>query len=38
VRGAIRQMASAQEIHYASHMTYTTETDSLTWERPEGSR
>jgi hypothetical protein len=36
VRSAIKRMASAQEIHYASHGTYTTETDSLRWERPEG--
>jgi hypothetical protein len=37
VRDAIKRMAMAQEIHYASHMTYTVETDSLKWERPEGT-
>jgi hypothetical protein len=36
IRTAIRQMASAQEIHYATHYGYTSETDSLTWEAPEG--
>lgn len=33
--GAIREMARAQEIHYAGNMTYTTRIDSLRWERPE---
>ena len=32
---AIKTMAGAQEIHYATHMTYTTEIDSLKWEQPE---
>jgi hypothetical protein len=36
VRDAIKRMAVAQEIHYASHMTYTPEADSLDWERPVG--
>jgi len=36
IRGAIRGMASAQEIHYSTQMTYTTRTDSLEWDRPEG--
>lgn len=37
VRQAIRQMASAQEIHYLEHSTYTTEIDALErWEQPEG--
>jgi hypothetical protein len=34
---AIRAMASAQEIHYSSHMTYTTDISSLTaFEQPDG--
>jgi hypothetical protein len=36
IRNAIRGMAMAEEMHYASHMTYTAETDSLDWERPDG--
>jgi len=36
IRNAIKQMASAQEIHYATHYSYTSEIDSLTWEAPEG--
>jgi hypothetical protein len=32
----IKQMASAQEIHYSRSRTYTVEIDSLEWERPEG--
>ncbi len=36
IRTAIKRMASAQEIHYASHYSYTSETDSLEWEAPEG--
>ena len=34
--GAIKQMASRQEIHYSSNMTYTTRLDSLEFEQPEG--
>ena len=34
--GALKALASAQEIHYASHYTYTSNVDSLQWERPEG--
>jgi hypothetical protein len=33
--GAIRTMAMAQEMHYADHYTYTTDTDSLKWDEPE---
>ncbi len=29
IQNSIRQMASAQEIHYATHMTYTDDIDSL---------
>ena len=36
MRGAIRQMASKQEMHYASNMTYTTRLDALEFEQPEG--
>ncbi len=36
IRGSLKQMASAQEIHYATHYTYTAEVDSLEWEAPEG--
>jgi hypothetical protein len=36
MRGAIRSMASAQEIHYSSAYTYTTAIDSLRFEPPEG--
>jgi hypothetical protein len=36
IRNAIKRMASAEEIYYATHMTYTAEADSLDWERPEG--
>jgi hypothetical protein len=36
MRGAIRQMASKQEMHYSSNMTYTTQLDSLSFEQPEG--
>lgn len=36
IRTAIKTMASAQEVHYSTHYTYTTETDSLEWEAPEG--
>jgi hypothetical protein len=36
IRDAIRQMASAQEIHYSTHYTYSAALDSLSWERPEG--
>jgi hypothetical protein len=32
---AFRGMARAQEIHYATAMTYTARLDSLEWERPE---
>lgn len=35
IRGALKSMAVAQEIHYAGHGTYTAEIDSLDWERPE---
>lgn len=36
IRSAIKNMASAQEIHYASNMTYTTAIDSMeAFERPE---
>jgi hypothetical protein len=35
VRQAIMRMASAQEIHYSTHSTYTALVDSLSWERPE---
>jgi hypothetical protein len=35
IRGAIRNMAVAQEIHYANSLTYTTDLDSLKWERPQ---
>ena len=31
---AVKTMASAEEIHWATHSTYTTEVDSLKWERP----
>jgi hypothetical protein len=31
---AVKTMASAQEIHYATSSTYTTNLDSLNWERP----
>jgi hypothetical protein len=34
IQGAVRNMAVAQEIHYASSFTYTTDLDSLKWERP----
>jgi hypothetical protein len=34
--GGIKQMASAQEIHYSRKRTYTSEIDSLQWESPEG--
>ena len=34
--GAIRQMASKQEMHYASNMTYTTRLDALEFEQPQG--
>jgi hypothetical protein len=36
IRSSLQRMAAAQEIHYASHGTYTAETDALAWERPEG--
>jgi hypothetical protein len=36
IRGALKQMASAQEIHYSTAMTYTARLDSLSWEQPEG--
>ena len=36
IRDAIRRMASAQEIHYSTHYTYSAAIDSLSWERPEG--
>jgi hypothetical protein len=36
VREAIMRLASAQEIHYAGHSTYSPIIDSLSWERPEG--
>jgi hypothetical protein len=36
IREAIKQMASAQEIHYSQHMTYTTSIDSMSaFERPD---
>lgn len=36
VRSSIKQMASAQEIHYSTHMSYSSEVDSLTaFEMPE---
>ncbi|MGE0158399.1 MAG: hypothetical protein AB7T31_03250 [Gemmatimonadales bacterium] len=34
MRQSIRGMAMAQEIHYSSHLTYTTAIDSLEFERP----
>ena len=36
VRAGIRAMAMGQETHYATHMTYTSDLDSLKWQRPEG--
>lgn len=33
---SIKQMATRQEIHYSSNMTYTTRLDSLEFEQPEG--
>ena len=36
MRESIKQMASRQEIHYASNMTYTTRLDALEFEQPEG--
>ena len=36
MRGTIKQMATSQEIHYASNMTYTARLDSLEFEQPEG--
>jgi hypothetical protein len=33
---ALKTLAGAQEIHYASHYTYTSNVDSLEWEKPEG--
>lgn len=36
IRSAIKQMASAQEIHYSSNMTYTTDLEALdAFEEPE---
>jgi len=35
IREALKRMAVAQEIHYADHGTYTSEIDSLDWERSE---
>lgn len=35
IRGSIKEVASAEEIHYATHFTYTAQVDSLTWEAPE---
>lgn len=35
IRESLKHMAMAQEVHYASHGTYTSEIDSLDWERPE---
>ncbi|MCG6957994.1 MAG: hypothetical protein LJF04_18535 [Gemmatimonadetes bacterium] len=34
--GALKTLASAQEIHYADHYSYTSNVDSLEWEKPEG--
>jgi hypothetical protein len=35
-RDVIRKMASAEEIHYSTHRTYTAELDSLkSWQKPE---
>jgi hypothetical protein len=36
VRDGIRQMAGAQERYYSRHYSYTDQTDSLEWTRPEG--
>ena len=31
----LKQLAMAQEIHYSTHYTYTSDPDSLKWEKPE---
>jgi hypothetical protein len=36
VREAIIRLASAQEVHYAGHATYSPIVDSLSWESPDG--
>jgi 6-bladed beta-propeller len=36
IRSVIKSVASAQEIHYSSNMTYTTDLAALEIERPEG--
>jgi hypothetical protein len=36
IAAGLKTLASAQEIHYASHSSYTADIDSLGWERPEG--
>ncbi len=36
VRPAVRALAIAQEMHYSTEFTYTSDLESLEWERPEG--
>ena len=36
IRSGVKQMASAQEIHYSQSLSYTTEIDSLAWAPEEG--